>query len=224
MNENRKRPNPVFVRFADSDKRRLDRLVKKRGITRQDFLLAAALRALDAAEAGQLTAAEADRDRAGERESSRDNQPRGLGIRERLLQQREVRRADAEYDDEPRTATVEQHHHYAPPAAIYNTSNGAEVTALARLIVDTPPHERRPVWRRITEGFLREAMARASSIEEAQRLSLARADQLDAEVKRLGAAPHSRTPALDRARKRHALNERSANPAATPELDRVLGK
>jgi hypothetical protein len=176
-NGNSLMPCAHFVKFTEEQNVRLHRIRKQRGVSIQAFAHAAVMKAV--IEAEKETEAAKPKIAAALR-------PRGLGIRERLELEEEGRTAA------PADAPV------APAAAVTVTVQsaaapaGADIAAIARMVVDAPPGERRAYAQRACM-----ALAQGRSKEEAMRIAAA----LDAEVGRLRAVPPT---ALEKVRARRA--------------------
>jgi len=165
-------------------------LCRKRKLTVQSFMHAAAMRALNEAELGKKTDVERRRD---EEEGSREREyaPQGLGLRERLR--------ESSVDDEPRERESREEIErpmIAPSTAPMLTRVMAadEIGILARTIVESPTSTRRDVLAAAVRS-----LARGRSRDEAVRL----AEDLDAEIRRLGGGEVPKT-ALERVRARAA--------------------
>lgn len=186
----RTHPCAKFVRFTEKENERLNRLCRKRGLTVQTFVHAAAMRAISEAELGKKTDAEQVN---GDEEREHAYQPRGLGLREHLRPSETVPREEIveRFIDPP---TI--------PAAAPTLSRvlaADEVTVLARTIVESPASARREILKAAVRS-----LARGRSQEEAVQL----AEDLDATIQRLdgdgdggGGVPKT---ALERARARAA--------------------
>jgi len=183
-------PRAQFTRFTSEENDRLVRLCRKRKLTVQSFMHAAAMRALNEAELGKKTDVERRRD---EEEGSREREyaPQGLGLRERLR--------ESSVDDEPRERESREEIErpmIAPSTAPMLTRVMAadEIGILARTIVESPTSTRRDVLAAAVRS-----LARGRSRDEAVRL----AEDLDAEIRRLGGGEVPKT-ALERVRARAA--------------------
>lgn len=146
------------------------------------------MRALNEATLGKKTDGEVARDEDRSRRE-REPVPRGLGIRDRLVQFSDDRRHRDDREDETFTPSM------LPPSIPSTTPTirvglDDEVIALARTIVESPQSSRREVWKAACR-----VLARGRTQEEALQL----ADDLDAAVRRLDGVPQT---ALEKVRAR----------------------
>lgn len=182
-------PCAKFVRFTEKENQRLNRLCRKRKLTVQTFAHAAIMRALGEAELGKKTEIEQYNDGEIDREPSYE--PRGFGLRDQL-------RSNRDDDDEPRERRREEPERplISPTTAptLTRVMTTDEVALLARTVVEAPASTRREVMQAAVR-----TLARGRSQEEGLRL----AEELDAEIKRLGGGDVPKT-ALERVRARMA--------------------
>lgn len=181
-NGSRSHPCAQFVRFTEDENKKLAALCRRRGLTIQSFLHAAAMRALNEAQLGKKTDAEVVREEHAAA-THENTTPKGLGIRERL--QRDTVTHD--YDDDDRLPAATPTVQTAPQP---RAPGDHEILSLARTIVDSPPSARVDVWKAAVR-----ALARGRTQEEALQL----ADDLDVAIKRLDNTPQT---ALERVRAR----------------------
>jgi hypothetical protein len=186
-NGSRSHPRSYFIRFTVEEDAKLAKLLRKRGLTAQAFLHAASMRALNEAQLGKKTDAEARHEEAVNT-SPKAQTPRGLGIREQLQTARDTDDDFYRSTGLPRAPSPQAAPQAAPQARTSSVDD--EVLALARTIVESPASARRDVLRSACR-----VLARGRTLEEAQQL----ADDLDTTIKRLDGTPQT---ALERVRAR----------------------
>lgn len=173
-----------MIRFTDEEAFRLTKLLRKRRLTGQAFGHAAIMRALNEANLGKKTDGEIERE---QERPQRSETPQGLGIRDRLrddrveLDERESERERARYEP---TALQQQ------PVVATRGVVDDEILSLARTVVESPQSSRREVLKAACR-----ALSRGRTQEEAVRL----AEDLDAAIQRIDGVPRT---ALERVRAR----------------------
>ena len=180
----RSHPRQILTRFTDEEAQRIFKMCRRRRVTVQAFGHAAMMRALNEINLGKKIDEKEAADEAREEKKKRA-EPTGLGIRERLQDDRERSNDRAERVERERER-------FSSPSAPIATSvaHSDEIMALARTIVDSPKTARAEVLRSACR-----ALARGRTQEEAVRL----AEDLDAAIRRLDGAPQT---ALERVRAR----------------------
>jgi len=197
----RSHPCSHFIRFTDEEHTKLHKFLRKRGLTAQAFIHAAAMRAFNEATLGKRTESEIIQEHEEGQRQQRENEasrPTGLGrdFRERILAGREhphhqsagrVRAVDDAEDDDTSSSLDS-----TTPVPVQSSSSQADVDVmlLARTIVEAPQSTRRDVHRAACH-----TLARGRTQESALQL----AEELDAAIKRLDGVPKT---ALERVRTR----------------------
>ncbi len=165
-------------------------LCRKRGLTMQAFAHAAIMRALNEATLAKKSDGEIIRDDLEDR-SRRQELPRGLGIKDRLVQASEDRRQRYEDDDDRSAPELPPRLPPVLPRA------DDEVMSLARTVVEAPQPSRRDTLKAAQRVLARGVISRGGTQDEALML----ADDLEAAIRRLEGVPQS---ALERVRARMA--------------------
>ncbi len=180
-NGSRSHPCAQFIRFTEEENKRLNKLIRKRGLTVQAFGHAAIIRAINEADLGKKADGEIERE-----EPRRETPPLGLGIRDRLRESSE----DDDYDDRRSESVPSTNSSASAPVLAQARTIDNEIMSLARTVVGSPKSARKDVLRAASQSI-----ARGRTLEEAVRL----ADDLDAAIKRLDDVPQT---ALERVRAR----------------------
>ncbi len=188
-NGSRSHPCSHYIRFTADEAAKIAKLVRKRGLTVQAFAHAAIMRAFNDATLAKKSDGEIIRDNL--EDPRRQELPRGLGIKDRLVQASEDRRQRYEEDDTPPAMLPSSN----LPAVLPPRTIDDEVMALARTIVESPVSTKRDVLKSAHRVLARGVIMRGGSQEEALQL----ADDLEAAIRRLEAVPQT---ALEKVRAR----------------------
>ena len=185
----------MILRFTDEEDKRLEKMLKRRKLTKQAFGHAAIMKALNEIELGKRTDDEVVKE-AREEQKQKTLEPKGFGIRERLIADRERDdEADQAERDRERSERVDRARHVtvtaSAPSLTPMTIDG-EILALARSVVQAPRGEQRTT---VLRAACRSLAPRARTEEEAKYL----VDQLYDAVKRLDGTTMS---ALEKVRAR----------------------
>lgn len=188
MRGNTEKGRYILVRFTDEEKKRINKFLKRRGCTFQTFAHAAIIRAMNEADLGKLT----------NDEPTKEKKPtiKGLGIRERLDEDREHDEEQAAEDREHQRvlererARDRERVHITSTPVLASVSANDEVMTLARTIVNASPSAREEVKKAACR-----ALTKGRTLEEAVRLT----EQLNEAIGQLKDVP---TSALERVRAR----------------------
>jgi hypothetical protein len=180
----RSHPHVYLVRFTDDEHERIQKMLRRRRLSNQQFGHAAMIRAINEIELGKQTKQEILQDIKKDQEHQQTIEPSGLGIRERLQESRDR-------DEARRTHLVreEQRNNNLLVPAPLPAVNSDEIAALARTIVDSPKTARKEILQAACR-----TLARGRTEAETMRV----AEDLNAAIRCLE-APQS---ALERVRAR----------------------